>query len=69
MYIYKVKFSNGKKFKVTSATLDECQERCIVHLKNEGDKVEITSPTGKVFTITKKESEYHWRHPGFLFNF
>lgn len=68
MFTYKLKFSNGNKFQTTTKTLDECQAKCLPHLKNEGDQVLITTPTGKVFSITKKESAYHWNHNGFLFN-
>ena len=68
MFTYKLKFSNGKKFQTTTKTLNEAQAKCLPLLTNEGDKVEILTPNGKVFTITKRATEYHWKHPGFLFN-
>jgi hypothetical protein len=74
MYTYKVKIVTGGSFKfeqeltMTTNRLDTCQQQCLPYLKKDGDKALITSPTGRTFTVLKKDGAQHWRFPGFIFN-
>ncbi len=69
MYTFIVKYSTDNQEKeVKAESLMKLEALCVLELKNEEDMVTITTPSKRVYTITKNSTVDHWNHPGFKFN-
>ncbi len=60
---------NDSSKAVDVTTIDQAMEMVIPKMTNEGDYAEVYSVEGtRIFTIKRKEGEYHWNHPNFVFS-
>ena len=68
MFTYKLKFDNGKKFKLTVENLTTAHDKIVKYI-NENNLREciITCPNGVIRRATKT-GNWHWAHNGFSFD-
>ncbi len=68
MYIYKLEFDNGTKFKSTTKNLDQTHKKIVDYInKNNLKSCIITCPNGVVRRV-RKTGEWHHNHNGFSFD-
>jgi hypothetical protein len=68
VYVYKLKFNNGKKLLLKSVSLTKAHKKIVSYMiAKELTDCLITCPNGVVRSV-KKTGNFHPVHNGFLFN-